>query len=222
MKHTMTRPRCPGAWTNRSGVLGEVAHDLAIALRLALPGAPEHGEELAHGLASAAGTCRKTHGLRHVLEIRVEVRAREAEDDADIALREHHRIDQHAAVGVLQGDDQRHEEVASDQPPDDVGAGYLIEHRADDLDPLHRPLLAAGREMRQHLGGHVTDAVVEVLPRRAEAHVAEHVLEEERERAVIDVGVGGDRGGHVRQRDRGRWPRTRCRGPRPRCRTAAG
>src|SRR6185312_11137371 len=126
------------------GGSGKMAHDLAVTLRLALPGAPQHREELAHRLARHQGL-EEHHRFRDVLEICMEVRAREAEYDADIALREHYRIDEHAAVGVLERYDQRHQEVASDQPSDDVGPGDLIEDRSDHLDALYRALLAAAR-----------------------------------------------------------------------------
>ena len=54
-------------------------------------------------------------------------------------------------------------------------------------------------EVGAHLAGDVRDALVEIAPRRAEAHVTEQVLEQERQRAVVLVAIGVD-AAHARER----------------------
>ena len=105
---------------------------------------------------------------------------------------EHHRIHQHAAIGVLERDDERNHEVPADDLADDVGARHLVEHRADDLDLLdarRSPLICRCSVISC---GDVRDALVEILPGRAEGQVAEHVLEQQLQRAAVGVRVGVD------------------------------
>src|SRR5208282_5102529 len=117
-------------------------HELAVALGLALPGAPQHGEKLADGLARHDGL-EEYHRLGHALQIDVEIGAREAEHDAHVGFREHDGIHQHAAVGVLERDHERRQEFAPDQAAHHVGAPDLVEHRPDDLDPIDAAPFAA-------------------------------------------------------------------------------
>ncbi len=63
------------------GCRAEVPEDLAVALGLALLGAAEHGEQLADGLARQ-DPLQEQDGVAHTLEVHVEVRAGEAEEDA--------------------------------------------------------------------------------------------------------------------------------------------
>ena len=121
----------------------QMPQELAVALGLALLGAAEHGEQLARP-AYAAAWIQEQHGFADALEIHVKVGAREAEHDADVVFGEHDRIDQHAAVGVLERDDERHEESAARDPPDNVGARHLVEHRHDHLDFLHASAVGQG------------------------------------------------------------------------------
>ncbi len=130
----------------------------------------------------------------------MEVRAREAEHDAHVSLGEHDRVDENAAISVLERDHQRNQKLASDDPADDVSPGHLVEHRPDDLDPFDDAPLPEAVEVSGDLSGHVRDALVEVFPGRTEAHVAEQILEQQGQRPVIEVGVGTDCGGDVRQR----------------------
>ncbi len=199
----------------------EVAHQLAVALGLALPRPAQHGEQLAHRLARH-DRLEEHDRLGDALQVDVEVGAGEAEHNADVVLRQHDRVHQHAAVGVLERDHQRRHEIPSDDAPDQVGARDLVEHRADHLDLRDLAPLAAPAEVGVHLAGDVGDALVEVTPRRAEAHIAQQVLEQQRQRAVVQVGVAADRGAYVRQRIELAWRRTRCPAPRRRCRTGAG
>ena len=109
-------------------------HELAIALGLALLRArPRTVNSSLTGLHREDGL-QEQHRLADALEVDVKVGFGEAEDDADIAFGEHDGIDENAAVGVFQGDDQREQEVATDDAADEVGAGDLVEHRADHLD----------------------------------------------------------------------------------------
>ena len=77
----MTRPRSPGARTKRSSESLQVAEQLAVALGLALLGAAEHGEELADTGLRGRIVLQEQHGFADVLEVDVEVGAREAEQD---------------------------------------------------------------------------------------------------------------------------------------------
>ena len=182
-------------------VLGllKVTHELPVALSLALLRTAQHGEQLAHRLARH-DRFQEQHRLGHPLQIDVEIGLGEAEDDADVGLGEHDGIDENSRIGVFQRDDERHGQVASDDPPDDVGARHLIEHRADDFDPEHRARHGAIVQVAGHLGRDVRDAVVEVAPRRMEADIAEQVLEQQIQRAVVEVHVGADRARDAGQR----------------------
>src|SRR2546421_4171954 len=53
-----------------------------------------------------------------------------------------------------------------------------------------------------YFASHMRDALVEVFPGRTEAHVAEQILEQQRQRPVIEVGVGADCRGDVRSEER--------------------
>ena len=129
----------------------------------------------------------------------MKIGAREAEHDADVGFGQHDRIYEHAAVGVLECNDERYEEVATEDAPDDVGTRHLVEDRADHFDPLDRAPLAPRVQVAAHLAGDVRDARVQIAPRRAEAHIAEQILDEQRERAVIEVAVGADGRMEVRE-----------------------
>ena len=169
----------------------EVAEELAVALGLALLGAAQHGEELAHGLARQ-DHLQELDDLADVREIDVEVRAREAEEHAHGAFVEHHRVDQHAAIGIAQRDHERHRPAATADPPDEVGAGHLVEDFLDDLERLDAAPLALELERRLDLVGDAADAVVEIAIRRAEAEISQQFLDQQIGRAAVDVLLGLD------------------------------
>ena len=176
----------------------QVAEQLAIALGLALLGAPEHRVQLAHRFARQDGL-QEHDRLADVRQVDVEVRAREAEQDADGGLVHHDRVDQHAALGVLQREDERQHPTLAGNAADEVSARHLKERRAHQLDLLDlqrrarciRILLA----LRAHFVGDDPHAAIEVEIRRAEAEVGEHFLEQQLERAAIAVDGGLDRRG---------------------------
>ena len=176
-----------------------MAHQLPVALRLALLGTAQHGEQLADRLARQHGL-EEQDRLADAIQVHVKIGLGEAEDDADIRFGLHDGVDQHAAVGVLQGDDQRDQEVPADDPAHDVGARHLVENRADDLDPDDGAPLVDLLEIAGHFRCDVGDAAVEVAPRRVKADVTQHILEQQQQRAVIEIGVGADRGGDLAQR----------------------
>ncbi len=174
-------------------VLGgaEVPVDLPEALGLALLGATEHREQLGHRLVRQH-RAQEQHGLADALEVHVEIGAREAEQDCDIALAEHDGIDQHAAPGIAERERERQHPALAQDPAHDVGPAHLVEDGPDDLDLAQRALLADLLQAQLQVGRDMADAALEIPPRRAEPEVRKQFLEQQLDRTAIAVAVRAD------------------------------
>ncbi len=113
----------------------QVTEQLAVALGLALLRAAQHRVQLADRLARQDGL-EEHDRLADVRQIDVEIRAREAEQDADGAFVHHDRVDQHAAFGVLQCQHEGQHPALAGNSADQVGARHLEKRRAYQLDLL--------------------------------------------------------------------------------------
>jgi hypothetical protein len=135
----ITRPRWPGACTNTS-------NDCSLALL----GAAQDRVELVHAVARHEGS-QQRHGRTHDRQIDVKIGSRESEQRADVAAREHHRVDFQAIGGVPEHDDERRDAAIADQAAHDAGGVATIERRVDDLDELRRGALSPAVEVRGQL-----------------------------------------------------------------------
>ena len=155
-----------------------MAEELPVALGLALLGASQHREELAYRL-SRQDLLQKLNALADVREIDVEIGTREAEEHADGTFVEHYRVDQHATIRVSQRDDERHRPAPAADPPDEIGAGHLVEDLLDDLERLDAAPLTLRLERCLDLVRDAADAVVEVAIGRSEAEVGQQLFDQQ-------------------------------------------
>ncbi len=177
----------------------QVAEELAVALGLALLGAPEHGEQFAHALARQ-DRLQELDDFAHVGEVDMEIRAREAEQHADRAFLEHDRVDHHATVAVAQAHDERHRPAAAVDAAHQVGAGHLVEDFLDHLDRLDRAAFLAGIDQGLHLVRDHLHAALEIAVGRAEAEIGEQFFGQQFDVAAVRVQLGLDLRMHAADR----------------------
>ena len=183
----------------------EVPEEVAVELGLAVLVVPERHVELGDRLPREDRLQEPDDPGRR-LDVDVEVRAREAEDDRHVVLVEEDRVDHDPAVRVHEGEDEREEPLAADDPPDDVGPLVPVEDRLEELDEVEgRVAPGRGRGPRPRPGPRARR-----LPRSRPRGF----------RTRSRRGPGGRRSRSRGRRDRS--SRARLRGAEGRCRSRSG
>ena len=165
-----------------------MAHQLAVALGLALPGTPQHREELREGLAGQQ-LPQEHHGFHHALDVDMEIGSREPEHDAGVVLIEHHRIHRQPGLGVLQREHERQRPLDGIESPDEVCAGALEEDR---LEHLERPHARVGvdvptAQIRRDVLCDMPHAALKVYPGALQRDVIEQVLDQHADITAVAV-----------------------------------
>ena len=165
-----------------------MAHQLAVALGLALTGTTQHREELREGLAGQQ-LPQEHHGFHHTLDVDMEIGSREPEHDAGVVLIEHHRIHRQPRLGVLQGEHERQRPLDGVEPPDEIRAGALEEDRLEHLERTHACIGvdAAPAQIGRDVLLDVPYAALEVDPRALQRDVIEQVLDQHADITAVAV-----------------------------------
>ncbi|OGT93901.1 MAG: hypothetical protein A2083_02065 [Gemmatimonadetes bacterium GWC2_71_9] len=112
-----------------------MALQVAVELGLAVLVEAERGVELPHRLDRHQRPQERDRFGRPP-DLRKEVGAREAEDDAHVGLGEQDRIHRHAPRAVDERQHDRHHPVAAPHAPHQVGALAAVEDRLEHLEVL--------------------------------------------------------------------------------------
>jgi hypothetical protein len=153
----------------------EMPHQTAITLGLTLLGSSEYREDFPGGFAWHE-LLEEGHGFRDPFQINVKIRARDAEQDAQLVLVQHRGIHHYTRLAVAQRQGHRHRSAAAGDAAHQVGARVLIEHRVDDLDAFDvaaSPLRAEVSLHRQCAGPR---AALDVAPRCADGPIRQQLL----------------------------------------------
>ncbi len=156
-------------------VFVEVAEEGAVALRLALLGAAEHGVDLVDRLARQQAA-QEHHGIADGGQVGLEIAARDTEQVGDIAAPGQYRIGAQTVLVVDQGNDAGREAVFAEYAADQVGAALAVEHGIEQLDAAHRRIAPVGEVILQADGNRCRAAQL-VRVRHVEAVIGQHPLQ---------------------------------------------
>ena len=225
----MTIPCVPGGEDEAVGRVAHVLHEVAEEERLALLLQAEHRVELRLRLARQHRLQEGDVGGRH-LHVDHEVRAREAEDAADVLGLEQQRVDVDRAVARCAAAARRRgsSSVPFMARPTAYAALFAEEERRQDLDLEVVVQRARAREVLAHRPDDAPHVAVEVLERAGEAEARQRLADGRAQAALhrVVAAVGRLLAVEVLGRDgrrAGRCTRSgssagRARGRRPSCR----
>jgi len=167
-----------------------------VTLGLALFGAPQHRVQLVDGLARHERAQQRDGGADH-RQIHVEVRARVAEQRADIGARQHHGVDLHALGRVGERQHQGGDGSVADDAADRKGMGVAVEDGFDELDRLGLAAEAPGLKEAADLGADAMDGRLRIVDRGAERQVGENFAHRDRQRGAHPVDADRHRAGRT-------------------------
>ena len=195
-------PLMPGAMRKRSLEWRRCVQEVAVEQVLAVLLQAERVVDLGARLARHQ-RAQELHVGAGDFHVDHEVGAREAEQDQQLVLVEHRGVDgQLAALGVQDGQRERHLGVAVDDLAHQVGALVAVEQRGQHLDleiGAQRPVDHRQADVRAQRGQHMVDVAVQVLELALQLEVvddAQQGLAHRFARRVVGA-VGGPRAGLV-------------------------